>query len=140
MNNVLCEIYWMRNYNFLWKPYLQLKIILVSFHSDKSDLESQKGTNGRHQYCGTDPGRGRTGVRGGEVGARPSRLPTSSIPPDALYTAPRSSNTVSSKPDHEYENLKVRPGQAMGMMETSQGSKSIGIREGEVQVGESSST
>ncbi|KAK3881869.1 hypothetical protein Pcinc_013721 [Petrolisthes cinctipes] len=81
----------------------------TDLESDKSDLESQKGTNGRHQYCGTDPGRGRTGVRSGEVGGRTSRLPSSSIPPDALYTAPRSSNTVSSKPDHEYENLKIMP-------------------------------
>ncbi|KAK4296415.1 hypothetical protein Pmani_031087, partial [Petrolisthes manimaculis] len=90
----------------------------TDLESDKSDLESQKGTNGRHQYCGTDPGRGRTGVRSGEVGGRTSRLPSSSIPPDALYTAPRSSNTVSSKPDHEYENLKVGPRQAMGVMGT----------------------
>lgn len=76
------------------------------FHSDKSDLESHKGANGRHQYSGPESGGGRVG--GGTSGS----LHSSSIPPDALYTTrPRHTTpSVSSKPDHEYENLKVRLG------------------------------
>lgn len=76
------------------------------FHSDKSDLESHKGANGRHKYSGPESGGGRAG--GGNVGSHHS----SSIPPDALYTTrPRHTTpSVSSKPDHEYENLKVRLG------------------------------
>ncbi|KAG0716419.1 Kin of IRRE-like protein 2 [Chionoecetes opilio] len=74
--------------------------------SDKSDLESQKGTNGRHQYLGSES-------RGGRVGGGTSRARHPSIPPDALYTSrPRHTTpSMSSKPDHEYENLKIMPTQ-----------------------------
>nr|XP_053642506.1 basement membrane-specific heparan sulfate proteoglycan core protein-like [Cherax quadricarinatus] len=81
----------------------------TDLESDKSDIESQKGNNGRQQYsaCGSSGGRsgGKTPVVAGSL---------ASIPPDALYSsAPKhtSVSTLSSKPDHEYENLKIMPTQ-----------------------------
>lgn len=82
-----------------------------SFCSDKSDIESQKGNNGRHQYSASGSGAGRNGSKTTVVTSS-----LASIPPDALYTSASkhtSVSTLSSKPDHEYENLKVRLEYAM---------------------------
>lgn len=85
----------------------------LSSYSDKSDIESQKGNNGRHQYSATGSGAGRSGGKTMVAGS------LASIPPDALYTTTSkhtSVSTLSSKPDHEYENLKVRLEDAMSWM------------------------
>lgn len=85
----------------------------VFFYSDKSDIESQKGNNGRHQYSATGSGAGRSGGKTMVAGS------LASIPPDALYTTTSkhtSVSTLSSKPEHEYENLKVRLEDAMSWM------------------------
>nr|XP_045622310.1 hemicentin-2-like [Procambarus clarkii] len=81
----------------------------TDLESDKSDIESQKGNNGRHKYSATGSNAGR---RGGKTAAVAGAL--ASIPPDALYTSASkhtSVSTISSKPDHEYENLKIMPTQ-----------------------------
>ncbi|XP_047472068.1 irregular chiasm C-roughest protein-like isoform X3 [Penaeus chinensis] len=78
----------------------------TDLESDKSDIESQKGNNGRHQYSATGSGAGRSGGKTMVAGS------LASIPPDALYTTTSkhtSVSTLSSKPDHEYENLKIMP-------------------------------
>ncbi|XP_066948051.1 irregular chiasm C-roughest protein-like isoform X2 [Macrobrachium rosenbergii] len=78
----------------------------TDLESDKSDLESQKGNNGRHQYSSSGSGVGRSGGKTLVEGS------LASIPPDAFYTSASkhtSVSTLSSKPDHEYENLKIMP-------------------------------